>query len=101
MTANDNSPGTGYESTDFERGTFPLSDAPDEEVAEALAEMATEANAAVVEVTAALEGEEPLTDAKLEAVSEAADALDALAESLALRVPSEGRADPAERSGVE
>jgi len=94
MTTNDTTPREGHESTDFERGTFPLSDADDDEVAEAIEAMADETAAAVEDVTAALQGDQTLTDAHLERVSQATHAVQALTESLILRVPPEGQADP-------
>jgi hypothetical protein len=94
MTADDDTPSVGHESTDYERGTFPLSEEPDEELAAALRASGSETLAAVEDAIAALEGDETLTDGHLERVSQAAHSVQALTESLVLRVPPEGRADP-------
>jgi hypothetical protein len=91
MTANDDTPRTGHESTDYEPGTFPLADESNEEVAAALRAAASETLAAADEAAAAATGEETLTDEQITRVQKAADAVKAVAETMVLRVPPEGQ----------
>lgn len=91
MTADDSTPSTGHESTDFEMGTFPLEDATDERLGSAIEEVGDGLADATGDVTAGLAGEGPVTDPDLERVRRLADSLSALAETAVLRVPADGQ----------
>jgi sirohydrochlorin ferrochelatase len=96
MTTTDpTTPDTGNDSTDFERGTYPLADAPDDDLADTLENHADDLADDLADVVAALRGEsDPLTDQQLERVQNTTESLLALAETAAFRVPPHHREDP-------
>ena len=97
MTANDDTPLKGQESIERWRSgeePRPLRDESDEDLAVALEEWNAEIEDAVHAATRPLLSDSvPLTDEKVVRVLEAAEALEALAGTLTLRVPDEHRAD--------
>lgn len=94
MTADEDSPREGQDSTESRSDYPPRTDATDEEIALALEERKQDARHAVDDVTAALLNEdEPLTDEKVHGLWKAANALTALSDALCLRVPEEHRTD--------
>jgi len=97
MTANDNSPGRGQDSTEIARKGFPLDEATNEELALALEGEKEKLQVATEAVNTALLNEDvPLTGEKVERLWEAAYALTALSRTLALRVPKAHRIESEE-----
>lgn len=89
MTADSDTPETGHESIDF-RETRPLEDASDERVALAIEEQKQKARVAADDVCRALLNDDvPLTDEKVAALGDTAEALSALVRTVTMRVPPE------------
>lgn len=97
MTAREDTPTMGKDSIERWRGggeSFPFRDESDERLALLLEAQKVEADLAVAAaVVALLDDSEPLTDDKATRVAEAAEALQAVAGTLMLRVPPENRND--------
>lgn len=87
MTANDDTPATGQDCTDDDRpAAFPLLEADDESLSDALIDGKQEAREAVNTVSRALLNEQhELRDEDVQRVAEAGDRLTALSRTLALR----------------
>lgn len=98
MTADNDTPETGHESTEIGREGFPLQDATDGEIAAALDQQSGEVLEAVEDVSRALRDDDVLlADEDVMALGDAANALSALSRTLACRVPLEGQARDARR----
>jgi hypothetical protein len=94
MTANDESPGNGHESTESEDQGPPLMDASNEELARAIEEGKNQVLFATEDVTTALNTEsEPLKDDDVGRLWDAASRLERLCETLVHRVPDEHRVE--------
>lgn len=94
MTAKDESPGNGHESTESENCGRPLRDATDREVAVAVEEAAENLQEGATLVREALLNEEvPLTDEKVSRMWDAASRLERLSETAVLRVEEDTRGE--------
>jgi len=97
MTATEDTPTMGKDSIERWRSgdeSFPFRDESDERLALLLEAQKVEADLSVAAaVVALLDDSEPLTDEKVTRVAEAAEALEAVAHTLMLRVPPENRND--------
>ena len=100
MTANDNSPGRGQDSTELAQEGFPLDEATNEELALVLEEEVQKLREATEAVDGALLNEDvPLTGEKVERLWTASDAVTALSRTLSIRVDEAHRIEDDDASG--